>query len=234
MVSITSIWLTSSRSITCGAPHQVPGQPGLVGVHRVPGRDELVQQLLEPQLVDLVDGDEQQLVVGGRVDQRHLLREQVRQPAGRCRRSAARPLRRSCAQAGPPYAPPPRPAVRSTRAPRDWRSESGSAASLTGVPVRILRTGTSSFLPDSVRGTPGTSMHLVGHVPRRERRAQQRDLISPTSRRPASARRQHQVQHAAGPRRRACRCRSPGCRPPREAPRPRGRTRPCPCARRPG
>src|SRR6516162_338046 len=33
---------------------------------------------------------------------------------------------------------------------------SGSAASAIGVPSRILRTGTSSFLPDKVRGMPGT------------------------------------------------------------------------------
>src|SRR6266702_1539595 len=33
---------------------------------------------------------------------------------------------------------------------------SASAASATGVPSRILRTGTSSFFPDRVRGMPGT------------------------------------------------------------------------------
>ena len=35
--------------------------------HRVPGRGDLVQELLEPQLVHLVDRDEQQFVVRGRV-----------------------------------------------------------------------------------------------------------------------------------------------------------------------
>ena len=40
--------------------HLVPGQPDAVcaGEHRVPDRGQLVQQLLEPQLVGLVHGDE--------------------------------------------------------------------------------------------------------------------------------------------------------------------------------
>lgn len=41
-------------------------------------------------------------------------------------------------------------------------SESRLAARSTGVPCRILRTGTSSFLPDSVRGMPGTSLISSG------------------------------------------------------------------------
>ncbi len=42
-----------------GPPHPGPR----AAEHRVAGRRGLVQQLLEPQLVDLVDGDEQELVV---------------------------------------------------------------------------------------------------------------------------------------------------------------------------
>jgi hypothetical protein len=43
----------------------------------VAGVTELVQQELEPQLVDLVDGDEQQLVVRRRVRDRDLLVEHL-------------------------------------------------------------------------------------------------------------------------------------------------------------
>ena len=46
----------------------------------------LVQALLEPQLVHLVDRDEQQLVVRGRVRLQPLLVEQLGQAAGSCRR----------------------------------------------------------------------------------------------------------------------------------------------------
>ena len=54
-----------------------PGQVVLAGQHPVPGVAELPEQELEPQLVDLVDGDEQQLVVGRRVGDRDLLVEQL-------------------------------------------------------------------------------------------------------------------------------------------------------------
>jgi hypothetical protein len=57
-----------------GPPQPVPalavrGRPAVpaAGEHRVARSGRLVEQLLEPQLVDLVDRDEQQLVVGGRV-----------------------------------------------------------------------------------------------------------------------------------------------------------------------
>ena len=53
---------------------QVAGEPQVASAAGRLGRDQrvadglgLVQELLEPQLVDLVDGDEQQLVVGRRV-----------------------------------------------------------------------------------------------------------------------------------------------------------------------
>jgi hypothetical protein len=66
---------------------QVTGEPevtslalGPGGDQRVTGRLGLVQQLLEPELVDLVDGDEQQLVVGGRVGLEVLGVEELREP----------------------------------------------------------------------------------------------------------------------------------------------------------
>ena len=59
---------------------QVPGPPQVAGEHLLAGRGELVQQLLEPQLVDLVDGDEQQLVVRRRVRLQVLLVQQLRHP----------------------------------------------------------------------------------------------------------------------------------------------------------
>ncbi|RYD97436.1 MAG: hypothetical protein EOP50_05715, partial [Sphingobacteriales bacterium] len=65
---------------------QVPAEPqvaaaaGRLGRHQcVPDGHRLVQQLLEPELVDLVDGDEQQLVVGRRVRLEVLRVEQLRQ-----------------------------------------------------------------------------------------------------------------------------------------------------------
>ena len=45
--------------------------------HEIPDALELEQQLLEPQLVDLVHGDEQQLVVGRRLAEQVLQREQL-------------------------------------------------------------------------------------------------------------------------------------------------------------
>ncbi|GAB3976954.1 hypothetical protein GCM10029978_065280 [Actinoallomurus acanthiterrae] len=51
---------------------------------------------------------------------------------------------------------------------------SGLAAFSTGMPSRILQTGTSSFFPDSVRGIPGTAFDFVRDVPRRQRRPQRR------------------------------------------------------------
>ncbi len=59
---------------------QLPGPPRLVRHHRVACRAELVQQLLEPELVRLVDGDEQQLVMSRRIGLRDLLSEQLGQP----------------------------------------------------------------------------------------------------------------------------------------------------------
>ena len=59
---------------------QVPRPPQVAREHRVADGGELVQQLLEPQLVDLVDGDEQQLVVRRRVGLEVLLVEQVVDP----------------------------------------------------------------------------------------------------------------------------------------------------------
>ncbi len=59
---------------------QLPGPPGLARPHGVTGRGQLEQQLLEPELVGLMHGDEQQLVVRWRDHLRHLLREQLGQP----------------------------------------------------------------------------------------------------------------------------------------------------------
>ena len=82
----------SRASAAAGAgPTKVPA-----GRHRVAGRRRLVQQLLEPQLVDLVDGDEQQLVVGrapGRT--RAAGRRAAAAAGGSCRRSAGRPAPRT-------------------------------------------------------------------------------------------------------------------------------------------
>ena len=90
--------------------------------------------------------------------------------------------------AGPPDPAPAR-SGSSTRLLRSAASASGQvlehvervgvrqralAAASTGVPVRIRLTGTSSFLPDSVRGIAGTAWICVGHVARRQRRPQGR------------------------------------------------------------
>ena len=58
---------------------QVKRPPAPAVEHGVAGRAQLVQQLLEPQLVGLVDRDEEQLVVGRRVGLQHLLAQQLRQ-----------------------------------------------------------------------------------------------------------------------------------------------------------
>src|ERR1022692_883537 len=141
------------------AAQQLPGPPRLPCRHRVAGGAQLVQQLLEPELVRLVHGDEQQLVMGRRIDLRYLLCQQLRQPevaavgqqaallAEAAVRHAAGPARwrgHACS-AGAKKA-----------STSGWASASGSAASASGVPSRIFLTGTSSFLPDSVRGMPGT------------------------------------------------------------------------------
>ena len=59
---------------------QVLGPPRFAHAHRVPRGFQVTQQLLEPQLVHLVHGDEQQLVGGGRIGLRHLLGQQLGQP----------------------------------------------------------------------------------------------------------------------------------------------------------
>ena len=48
-------------------PEIVGGPVGVAGRHGGPGGVQLVQDLLEPQLVDLMDDDEEQLVVGSRL-----------------------------------------------------------------------------------------------------------------------------------------------------------------------
>ncbi len=86
---------------------EVPAAAVRLGVdQRVPDRLGLVQQLLEPQLVDLVDRDEEQLVVRRRLATRGAGRREAVPGAGSCRRSAV---------TAP--APPPRRTARSSRLP---------------------------------------------------------------------------------------------------------------------
>src|SRR5262249_47017021 len=116
------------------------------GGHRVAAGLQLVEHLLEPELIHVVHGDEQQLVVRRRVGLRDLQRQQLRQaqvaavgkqPALFAETSGLCYLLDQAKTSG-------------------WARASGSAASATGVPSMIWRTGTSSFLPDRVRGIPGT------------------------------------------------------------------------------
>ena len=68
------------RFIRCSAVADV------AGLQRALQPVELVQQLLEPELVDLVDDDEEHLVVLGPVGQRRLQLEQlVDAQVGACR-----------------------------------------------------------------------------------------------------------------------------------------------------
>src|SRR3989337_3233756 len=117
----------------------------LVGVtlyHQVPGTGELEQKLLEPQLVGLMNDDEEKLVVRGRVAEKllesqqlgHLQVAPVRELAvlltesGRARPGLAHvrsPLaaalgRSACAHGSPPHprGPCPRPPARPPR--RGW------------------------------------------------------------------------------------------------------------------
>lgn len=53
---------------------------GIVTKHQVSSRSDLEKDLFEPQLVGLVDDYEQKLVVGRRVRERSLKREQLRNP----------------------------------------------------------------------------------------------------------------------------------------------------------
>ena len=76
IVSSTSTCETSTPSTTCARRSRCEAHHRSPREHRVPRRGEVVQQLLEPQLVDLVDGDEQQLVVGRRVGLGTLARQQ--------------------------------------------------------------------------------------------------------------------------------------------------------------
>src|SRR6266516_2006188 len=54
--------------------------PQFTTAHCVPRRLDLMEQLLKPQLVRLMNRDEQQLIVGGRIRLRHLLAQQFGQP----------------------------------------------------------------------------------------------------------------------------------------------------------
>ena len=98
------------------------------------------------------------------------------------------------AAGGRPRAQPPRAQRRRTsrrqrlrtrRSPRTSRVTSGSASELrlatasASAPPRMRFTGTSSFLPDSVRGTTGTVLDRVGHVARRQLGARARARSRP-------------------------------------------------------
>ena len=63
IVSRTSTWATSVLRIFSDAVEQVERRVGVAGLERPLHRRQLVAELLEPQLVHLVDDDEQQLVV---------------------------------------------------------------------------------------------------------------------------------------------------------------------------
>ena len=60
-----------------------------------------------------------------------------------------------------------RPARRSSRARRGWRASRGSPRARAASPIRIRLTGTSSTLPESVRGTSAIARTSLGHVARR-------------------------------------------------------------------
>ena len=92
-------------------------------------------------------------VVGGRVVYRQGDRAELDEVLEHAREQAA--LSRLLADRVPGQAASrasPR-ARRSSRAPRGWRASRATAACSGGVPVRIRFTGTSSTLPESVRGT---------------------------------------------------------------------------------
>jgi hypothetical protein len=60
--------------------HEVSGPMGVPGEQLLPDGLQLEQDFPEPQLVCLVQDDEQQLVVGGRVGQEALERQELRKP----------------------------------------------------------------------------------------------------------------------------------------------------------
>ena len=166
---MTSICSTSSRSITCtrrsrcrdrhNSPPRIESRGGL----------ELVQQLLEPQLVRLMHGDEQQLVVGRRIRLRHLLVEQIGQPQVAAVGEDAAFLTKAPARPGQ-YPSPMSvllPGLAAHFGCASLRRAEISKHLGIGERIRVggsrdrcaeetLRTGTSSFLPDRVRGMPGT------------------------------------------------------------------------------
>src|SRR6185437_5552827 len=162
-----------------GPAQQLPRPPQLVLGHQVPNGGQLVQELLEPQLVGLVGGDEQQLVVSRRNHLRDLLSQQLGQPQVAAVGEQAAFLAEASAgahAAGHSQAPP----ATKNFSTSGLASACGSAASLTGVPSRIFRTGTSSFLPDSVRGIPGTRRISFGTC-RGDSSARSAALIRPAS-----------------------------------------------------
>ena len=80
IVSSTSIWATTTLRIVSTRRSVCTHRRRVAGLEQRLGVAELVEQLLEPQLVDLVDDDEQQLVVLVRarpLGAEHLVERQV-------------------------------------------------------------------------------------------------------------------------------------------------------------
>ena len=71
------MWSIRTRSIAWTRVQVVARAFGVVVEHAVADRLELEDQLLEPQLVRLVDDDEQQLVVHGRIRPQLLQRQEL-------------------------------------------------------------------------------------------------------------------------------------------------------------
>ena len=84
-----------------------------------------------------------------------------RDPAAGHRPQPARRTRHVAAGRPAPYRISAPSSTKASRAP-GWRATRSETASSTGVPVRIRFRGTSSFLPDSVRGTAGTATMRSG------------------------------------------------------------------------
>jgi hypothetical protein len=97
-------------------------------VQGVPNRLQLEQDFLEPQLIGLVDDDEEQLVVSGRVRKQALEREQLRNPQVRAIGKLAVFLPKPRARDVPfvDVAPP-------------AEGRLGAQASLPGRPARVIK-----------------------------------------------------------------------------------------------
>ena len=160
-------------------------------------------------------------------------------PARSCVPAAFERTRRAAASvaeqpASRPAPPAPLPAPRSSRAQRGFASDSTLAACSGAAPIRIRLTGTSSTLPESVRGTSRDLAHLVGHVARRAVLADAPLDLAPPARRRASRRRAAPRTGSStvrSRRRAAGHVDDERVEHLRHGAAPRGRSRSCPCAR---